>query len=150
MIRSVSNRLIWGYHFQNQHFSMNKIQKTNTMISINKIDAFVSKLQHPMKAEIVEIIKIFRGASKDLEEDVKWGGPSFDYKEPMATLSLRVANTIIFIFHKGELIKHNRGLLEPAPKGKAYLKLHSMEEIRDNKENIQSIVKEWIKLMNDQ
>jgi uncharacterized protein YdeI (YjbR/CyaY-like superfamily) len=118
------------------------------MSKTNKIDDFVGKLKHPMKAEIQEAINIIRGASKDLEEDVKWGGPSFDYKEPMATLSLRVADCIIFIFHKGELINDKSGLLEPAPKGKAYLKLNSMKEIKENKAKIQNIVKTWIKIMN--
>lgn len=118
------------------------------MSTINKIDEFVSKLKHPMKAEIEEVIKIIRSVSKDLEEDVKWGGPSFDYKEPMATMNPRMTEYVVFIFHKGELIKDKSGLLEPAPKGKAYLKLHSMKEIKDNKANIQSIVKAWIKIMN--
>ncbi|ACU03991.1 DUF1801 domain-containing protein [Pedobacter heparinus] len=117
------------------------------MSKTNKIDEFINKLNHPLKAEIDEAITIIRGASNDLEEDVKWGGPSFDYKQPMATLSLRVPGTIVFIFHKGELIKDKTGLLEAAPKGKAYLKLHSMKEIKENKVNIQHIVKEWIKLM---
>ena len=117
------------------------------MSTTNKIDEFVSKLKHPMKAEIEETIKIIRGASKDLEEDVKWGGPSFDYKEPMATMNPRITDYVAFIFHKGELIKDGNGLLEPGPKGKAYLKLHSMKEIKDNKANIQDIVKEWIKIM---
>ena len=114
----------------------------------NKIDEFVNKLKHPLKAEMEETIKIIRGASNDLEEDVKWGGPSFDYKEPMATMNPRITDYIVFIFHKGELIKDKSGLLEPAPKGKAYLKLHSMKEVKDNKVNIQNIVKTWIKIMN--
>jgi uncharacterized protein YdeI (YjbR/CyaY-like superfamily) len=119
------------------------------MSKTNKIDEFVSKLKHPMKSEIEEAIKVIRGASKDLEEDVKWGGPSFDYKEPMATMNPRITDYVIFIFHKGELIKDKSGLLEPATKGKAYLKLHSIKEIKDNKENIQNIVKQWIKLMDN-
>jgi hypothetical protein len=114
----------------------------------NKIDVFVSKLKHPMKAEMEEAIKVIRGASNDLEEDVKWGGPSFDYKGPMATMNPRITDYVVFIFHKGELIKDKNGLLEPAPKGKAYLKLHSMKEIKDNKAGIQNIVKAWIKIMN--
>ena len=118
------------------------------MTKLNKIDEFVSKLKHPMKAEIEEAIKVIRGSSKDLEEDVKWGGPSFDYKEPMATMNPRITDYVVFIFHKGELIKDKSGLLEPAPKGKAYLKLHSLKEIKDNKANIQHIVKSWIKIMN--
>ncbi len=118
------------------------------MSATNKIDEFISKLKHPMRAEIEESIKIIRGASKDLEEDVKWGGPSFDYKEPMATMNPRITEYVVFIFHKGELIKDKSGLLEPAPKGKAYLKLRSMKEVKDNKANIQNIVKTWIKIMN--
>ena len=114
----------------------------------NKIDEFVSKLKHPMKSEIEEAIKIIRGSSNDLQEDVKWGGPSFDYKEPMATMNPRITDYVVFIFHQGELIKDKSGLLEPAPKGKAYLKLHSMKEIKDNKANIQNIVRTWIKTMN--
>jgi len=114
----------------------------------NKIDEFLSKLSHPLKAEIEEAIKIIRGANPDLEEDVKWGGPSFDYKEPMATMNPRITDYVVFIFHKGELIKDGSDLLEPAPKGKAYLKLHSMKEIQDNKQNIQNIVNCWIKIMN--
>lgn len=114
----------------------------------NKIDEFVTKLKHPMKAEIEEAIKIIRSAGSELEEDVKWGGPSFDYKEPMATMNPRITDYVVFIFHKGELIQDKSGLLEPAPKGKAYLKLHSMKEIKDNKANIQNIVKTWIKMMN--
>ena len=117
------------------------------MTTNNKIDEFVSKLKHPMKAEIEEAIRVIRGASKHLEEDVKWGGPSFDYKEPMATMNPRITDYVVFIFHKGELIKDKSGLLEPAPKGKAYLKLHSMKEIKENKASIQNIVKAWIKIM---
>lgn len=118
------------------------------MSKTNKIDEFVNKLKHPMKAEIEEAIKVIRGASKDLEEDVKWGGPSFDYKEPMATMNPKITEYVVFIFHKSELIKDKTGLLEPASKGKAYLKLHSMKEIEDNKTKIQTIVKDWIKIMN--
>ena len=113
----------------------------------NKIDEFVSKLQHPMKAEIEETISIIRSAGEELEEDVKWGGPSFDYKEPMATLSLRVAGCIVFIFHKGALINDKSGLLEAAPKGKAYLKLHSMKEIKDNKKELERIIKHSIEMI---
>lgn len=117
------------------------------MSNENKIDAFVKKLTHPLKAEMEEAIKIVRSTSTKLDEDVKWGGPSFDYKEPMATINPRMKEYVVFIFHKGELINDKSGILEPAPKGKAYLKLHSLKEIKDNKSNIQNIVKEWIKIM---
>jgi hypothetical protein len=117
------------------------------MSTMNKIDEFVNKLEHPLKAEIAAAIKIIREASPQLEEDVKWGGPSFDYKEPMATFNPRVKDFVAIIFHKGELIKDETGLLEPAPKGKAYVKFYSMEDVEKHKANLQKVVKGWIELM---
>ena len=118
------------------------------MGTTTKIDEFVNKLKHPLKAEIEAVIRIIREASPDLEEDVKWGGPSFDYKEPMATFNPRITNYVAVIFHKGELLNDNTGLLEPGPKGKAYAKFHSMEEVKKHKGNLQKVVKNWIKIMN--
>ena len=117
------------------------------MSKTNKIDEFVGKLQHPLKAEMEEVIKIIRQTSPDLEEDVKWGGPSFDYKEPMATFNPRVKDFVAVIFHKGELITDQSGLLEPGPKGKAYAKFHSMAEVQKHEANLQNVVKDWIKIM---
>jgi hypothetical protein len=118
------------------------------MTKTNKIDDFLSKLNHPLKAEMEAVIKIIREASPKLEEDVKWGGPSFDYKEPMATFNPRVTDYVAVIFHKGELLNDKTGVLEPAPKGKAYAKFRSMEEVKAHKGNLQKVVKEWVKLMN--
>ena len=117
------------------------------MANTKKVDEFISKLKHPLKAEMEAVIKIIREASSKLEEDVKWGGPSFDYKEPMATFNPRVTAYVAVIFHKGQLLNDKSGLLEPGPKGKAYIKLHSMEEVKKSKAGIQKIVKDWIKLM---
>jgi hypothetical protein len=114
----------------------------------NKIDEFLSKLKHPLKAEMEAVIDIIREASPKIEEDVKWGGPSFDYKEPMATFNPRVTDYVAVIFHKGELLNDKTGLLEPGPKGKAYAKFHSMEEVKKHKTNLRKVVKSWIKLMN--
>lgn len=117
------------------------------MSTLNKIDEFVNKLEHPLKAEIAAAIKIIRGASPRLEEDVKWGGPSFDYKEPMATFNPRVKDFVAIIFHKGELLKDDTGLLEAAPKGKAYVKFYSMEDVEKHKDNLDKVVRGWVELM---
>ncbi|GAA0549472.1 DUF1801 domain-containing protein [Chitinophaga japonensis] len=114
----------------------------------NKIDEFVSKLQHPLKPEMEAVIQIIREASPKMEEDVKWGGPSFDYKEPMATFNPRITGYVAVIFHKGELLNDKTGVLEPAPKGKAYAKFHSMEDVKKHKADLQKVVRDWIALMN--
>jgi hypothetical protein len=51
------------------------------------------------------------------------------------------------IFHKGELLNDQSGFLEPASKGKAFAKFYSMKDVIDNKQKLQKVVKEWIKIM---
>jgi hypothetical protein len=116
-------------------------------MSTKKVDEFFQKLKHPLKPEMEMVRKIICEASPKIAEDVKWGGPSFDYKEPMATFSPRVTEYVALIFHKGELLDNKSGLLEPAQKGKAYVKFHSMEDVIENKTKLQKIVREWIKIM---
>lgn len=114
----------------------------------NKIDEFVNKLSHPLKAEMEALINIIRDASPVIEEDVKWGGPSFDYKEPLVTFNPRIKEYVALIFHKGELLNDKTGLLEPGPKGKAYAKFRSMEDVTKQKANLQKLIKSWVKMMN--
>jgi hypothetical protein len=116
-------------------------------MSAKKVDEFFQRLKHPFKAEMEAVRKIICEASPKIVEDVKWGGPSFDYKEPMATFNPRVTAYVAIIFHKGEILAKKSQLLEPAPKGKAYVKFHSMEEVRKNKSTLQNVVREWIKIM---
>jgi hypothetical protein len=118
-------------------------------MSAKKVDEFLQKLKHPLKAEMEAVRKIICEASPKIVEDVKWGGPSFDYKEPMATFNPRVTAYVAIIFHKGELLHAKSELLEPAPKGKAYIKFHSMEEIVKHKAALQKVVREWIKIMEE-
>jgi hypothetical protein len=112
-----------------------------------KVDAFFSRLKHPLKAEMEGVRDIICRASPDIEEDVKWGGPSFDYKETFATFNPRLTNCVAVIFHKGELLKDSSGLLEPGPKGRAYAKFRSMAEIRKHAPTLRKLVQRWIKLM---
>ncbi|MDF2192686.1 DUF1801 domain-containing protein [Paraflavitalea sp. CAU 1676] len=111
------------------------------------IDQFVEDLKHPLKSEMQAVIKIIRQAGPDLEEDIKWGGPSFDYKEPMATFNPRVKEYVAVIFHRGEILEDKSGVLEPGPKGKAYAKFYSMGDVTKHKGNLAKVVKQWIKLM---
>lgn len=116
-------------------------------MSTKKVDDFFHNLKHPLKAEMEATRKIICAASQKIVEDVKWGGPSFDYKEPMATFNPRLTTYVAIIFHKGGLLLEKSELLEPGPKGKAYVKFHSMAEIVKHKAKLQQLIREWIKIM---
>ncbi|TCD26399.1 DUF1801 domain-containing protein [Pedobacter psychrodurus] len=112
-----------------------------------KVDEFMSKLEHPLKAELEAVRSIIVNANPKIEEDIKWGGPSFFYKEELATFNPRIKNYVALIFHKGELINVKSDFLEQASKGKVYAKFYSMDQATANKELIEKMVNAWIELM---
>ncbi|MBG0828239.1 DUF1801 domain-containing protein [Planomonospora sp. ID67723] len=119
------------------------------MSGTQKVEDFLGKLDHPMKAEMEAIREIIIKANPKIEEDVKWGGPSFAYKEEMASLNPRVKDYVPVIFHKGSLLKDESGLLEAGPKGRAYAKFRSMAEIKAGKATLEKLVNDWVNLMDE-
>ena len=117
------------------------------MNNTKKVDEFMSKLEHPLKTEIEAVRSIIVNSNPKMEEDVKWGGPSFFYKEDLATFNPRIKNYIALIFHKGELLNIKSDFLEAASKGKVYAKFYSMEQVTTHKELIEKMVNTWIELM---
>ena len=118
------------------------------MSNTKKVDEFMSKLEHPLKAEMEAVRAIIVNANSKIEEDVKWGGPSFFYKEDLATFNPKIKNYVALIFHKGELLNIKSDFLEEATKGKLYAKFYSMEQVTANKELIEKMVNKWIELIN--
>ncbi|MDQ0966385.1 hypothetical protein QFZ20_001788 [Flavobacterium sp. W4I14] len=112
-----------------------------------KVDEFIAKLEHPLKAELEAVRSIIVNANPKIEEDIKWGGPSFLYKEDLATFNPRIKNYIALIFHKGALINVKSDFLEEATKGKVYAKFYSMDQVTANKELIEKMVNTWVELM---
>lgn len=108
----------------------------------------MSNLEHPLKAEMEAVRSIIVNAHSNMEEDIKWGGPSFFYKEDLATFNPRIKNYVALIFHKGELLNIKSDFLEAASKGKVYAKFYTMEQVIENKALIEEMVNTWVRLMN--
>ncbi|WP_316812682.1 DUF1801 domain-containing protein [Pedobacter heparinus] len=117
------------------------------MSNNRQVDEFMEKLDHPLKPEMEAIRAIILKADSRMEEDVKWGGPSFDYKEPMATFNPRLKDCVALIFHKGELLNDQSGLLEKGTKGKAFVKIRTMAEVKKAQPVLEGLVQEWIRIM---
>lgn len=112
-----------------------------------KVDAFMATLEHPLKAEMEAVRKIMMKAAKGLNEDIKWGGPSFHYKEDMATFNPKIMKYVAVIFHKGSLIPRTSDFFEEATKGKVYAKFYNMDEVKTHKAALEQMVQHWVKLM---
>ncbi len=48
-----------------------------------KVNEYMSKLDHPLKAEIEAVRKIIKGADKKIAERIKWNAPSYYYMKEL-------------------------------------------------------------------
>ncbi|MGM9477434.1 DUF1801 domain-containing protein [Pedobacter sp. GSP4] len=119
-------------------------------MSISAVKAFMDALDHPLKKEMEKVIEIITAASPKIESSIKWGGPSFKFKEDMATINPKIKNYVVVVFHKASLLNDDFGFLEPQTKGKAYAKFYTMADVEQHAAALTKSVKAWIKLMENQ
>lgn len=110
----------------------------------NEVDQFFATLSHPLKAEMEKTREIIMTASPLLTETVKWGGPSFEYRETLATFSPRVKDAVALVFHDGESLRERFSFLEAGPKGKAYAKFNSMEDVERHRSDLTALVSAFV------
>lgn len=106
----------------------------------NEVDEFFDGLAHPLKAEMMLVRDIIIAASPLLTETIKWGGPSFEYRETLATFNPRVKDYVALIFHTGEAFVERFPFLEAGPKGRAYAKFRSMADVERHRSDLHAIV----------
>jgi hypothetical protein len=113
----------------------------------NEVDQFFEALSHPLKAEMEKTREIIMAASPLLNETVKWGGPSFEYRETLATFSPHVKDSVALVFHDGEPFMERFPFLEAGPKGKAYAKFRSMEDVERHRSDLSALVVTFVATM---
>jgi hypothetical protein len=119
------------------------------------VNTYMSKLKHPMKDVAEEIRKIILNADKTVGEEIAWNAPSFfytgkmepfdpkEYKRFIVNFNFFKKDCIRLIFLRGALVKSK--LLEGEFKDKRKLILfRDMKEVKNNKQELQKIVKELI------
>ena len=83
------------------------------MSRTDKVDEFLENLSHPLKAEVEAVRSIIKGVNKDINEEIKWKAPSFNYKgEYLVTFNLRDEKRVHLVFHNPMISKVKSKLLE--------------------------------------
>ncbi len=112
-----------------------------------KVNAFMDKLEHPLKAEMEAVRAIITSANKKICEHIKWGAPAFFYKENMATLKPQLKKYILVIFHNGAIIEDESGLLEGDSIDRRLAYFYNMEDVESKKASLKLVVNKWVKVM---
>lgn len=119
------------------------------------VDAFLSALEHPFKAEIGLLREILLGADPAIAEGIKWNAPSFRTGEYFATTHLRGKGTLGLILHRGakarELpagglaIADPAGLLKWLGNDRAMIEFRNRAEIESARDALATLIRQWIR-----
>jgi len=112
-----------------------------------KVDEYLKTLDNPLLEEIKKVREIILQASDKIQEDIKWGAPSYAYKDNMATFNPRAKKFVNLTFHKGALLNDKTGLLVGDQKEARVARFYNVEDVEQKKDKLISVVKSWISLM---
>jgi uncharacterized protein YdhG (YjbR/CyaY superfamily) len=125
-----------------------KLKKKGSPVSrTDKVDEFLRELSHPLKAEVEAVRSIIKGVNKDINEEIKWNAPSFNYKgEYLVTFNLRDTKRIHLVFHNSKISNVKSELLEGNYKDRRMTYFADMKEIKAKKAELEKTLRQLIKL----
>jgi uncharacterized protein YdhG (YjbR/CyaY superfamily) len=125
-----------------------RLRKKGSPVSrTDKVDEFLRGLRHPLKAEVEAVRSIIKGVDKDVNEEVKWNAPSFNYKgEYLVTFNLRDTKRIHLVFHNPHIPKVKSELLKGEYVDRRMMYLADMRDIKKKKAMLEKVLKDLIKL----
>jgi uncharacterized protein YdhG (YjbR/CyaY superfamily) len=126
-----------------------KLRKKGSPVSrTDKVDEFLRELSHPLKAEVEAVRSIIKGVNKDINEEIKWNAPSFNYKgEYLVTFNLREMKRIHLVFHNPLIPKVKSNLLEGDYKDRRMAYFSNMKEVKAKKAVLEKALKDLIRLI---
>ena len=122
-------------------------KKGSPVSRTDKVDEFLENLSHPLKAEIEAVRSIIKGVNKDINEEIKWNAPSFNYKgEYLVTFNLREQKHIHLVFHNPHIAKVKSKLLEGNYVDRRMAYFADMKDIKAKQPLLEKVLKDLIKL----
>jgi len=116
------------------------------------VDEFLAALDHPRKAEILEVREIILAADPAIGEAVKWNAPSFRTTEFFATFHLRARDGVQVILHRGArrradapgTIDDPAALLEWLGADRASVKFRDLADVREKLDAFTALIRAWL------
>jgi hypothetical protein len=135
-------------------------KKTSKLSGPEEVTEFMNKTNHPLKKAMEVLREIILNANKGITEHIKWNGPSFCFKDDdRITFNLHKNDCILIVFHRGAKVKDSKGsgplfndttgILDWVSDDRAVVKLFSLQEVIEKKDNLKKIVIQWIKLTSE-
>jgi uncharacterized protein YdhG (YjbR/CyaY superfamily) len=127
-----------------------KKKKGSPVSRTDKVDEFLENLSHPLKAEMEAVRSIIKGVNKDINEEIKWKAPSFNYKgEYLVTFNLRDEKRIHLVFHNPQISKVKSKILEGDYADRRMTYFADMQNVMAKKPMLEKALKDLIKLQKE-
>ncbi len=126
-----------------------KLRKKGSPVSrTDQVEEFLRELSHPLKAEVEAVRTIIKSVNKDINEEIKWKAPSFNYKgEYLVTFNLWETKRIFLVFHNPLIPQVKSKILEGDYKDRRKAYFTDMQDIRAKKPLLEKALKDLIKLI---
>ena len=109
-----------------------------------KVDAYMQELDNPLKDIWEQIRDVVLGVDARMEEDIKWGAPTFIYNGNLATFNPRAKKFVNLTFHTGAEIEDPAQVLEGDAKEARVFRVASGDELAEKQAGLELVVKNWI------
>ncbi|MFN8411135.1 MAG: DUF1801 domain-containing protein [Anaerolineales bacterium] len=124
-----------------------KKKKGSPVSRTDKVDEFLENLSHPLKAEVEAVRSIIKGVNTDINKEIKWKAPSFNYKgKYLVTFNLRDEKRIHLVFHNPQISKVKSKLLEGEYKDRRMMYFSDMKDIEIKKAELEKILRQLVTL----
>jgi len=126
-----------------------KLRKKGSPVSrTDKVEIFLRELSHPLTAEVEAVRSIIKSVNKDINEEIKWKAPSFNYKgEYLVTFNLWETKRIFLVFHNALIPRVKSKILEGDYKDRRKAYFTDMQDIRAKKTLLEKALKDLIELI---
>jgi hypothetical protein len=105
------------------------------------VEAYMAKLDHPLKAEVETLRDIIKGVSPHIVEEVKWNAPSYHYKDYICTFNLRATQHVHLIFHNPNIASIQSAILEGDYRDRRMTYFTSMDDVKAKQAALEYVVK---------
>lgn len=111
-----------------------------------QVIAYMSKLEHPLKAEIEVLRVIIKNASPKITERIKWNAPSYYTGADLLTFNPRSVKRVHLVFHHEAIIRIKSDLLEGDYKDRRMMYFKDITEIEAKRKELERIINEYVNL----
>lgn len=137
-----------GWSFKQGQAGEKPKKKGSPVSRTDVVDEFLKNLSHPLTAEVEAVRSIIKGVNKDINEEIKWRAPSFNYKgEYLVTFNLWEEKRIHLVFHNPLISQVKSSLLEGEYKNRRMAYFADMKDVKAKKPLLEKALKDLIKLL---